>query len=101
MCPYPPPLASRAQKFWWFTLANILVDSCGAALGIFVSCLFHDINMALTILPLFLLPLMLFAGFFVNSESIPPYFWWIQARCCKLLLLPVAGCHPGYCICIS
>ena len=28
--------------------------------------------------PLFLLPLMVFSGFFVNSGSIPPYFWWIQ-----------------------
>ena len=67
-----------AQKFWWFTLANVLVDNCGAALGVFVSCLFNDINMALTIMPLFLLPLMVFSGFFVNSDSIPPYFWWIQ-----------------------
>ena len=38
------------QKFWWFTLANVLVDNCGAALGIFVSCLFNDISMEMTIM---------------------------------------------------
>ena len=27
---------------------------------------------------MFLLPLMVFSGFFVNSGTIPPYFWWIQ-----------------------
>lgn len=49
-----------------------------AALCIFVSCLFQDLSMALTVLPLFLLPLMLLAGVFVTSDSLPPYFWWIQ-----------------------
>ncbi len=29
-------------------------------------------------MPMFLLPLMVFGGFFVNTNSIPVYFSWIQ-----------------------
>lgn len=67
-----------ASKFWWFTLIMILMDNAGQAIGIFVSCLFNDMNMALTVMPMILLPLMVFSGFFVQSDSIPPYFSWIQ-----------------------
>lgn len=31
---------------------------------------------ALAVMPMFLLPLMVFSGFFVNSSTIPPYFNW-------------------------
>lgn len=67
-----------ASKFWWFVVIMILTDNCGAGLGLFVSCIFNDLGVALTVMPVFLLPLMVFSGFFVNSETIPPYFVWIQ-----------------------
>lgn len=34
--------------------------------------------MALAVLPVILLPLLLFSGLFVNSNSIPVYFNWIK-----------------------
>jgi hypothetical protein len=54
------------------------MDNCGASLGILVSCMFNDIAIALAVMPAILLPLMVFSGFFVNTNSIPPYFTWIQ-----------------------
>ncbi|KAG2499376.1 hypothetical protein HYH03_002951 [Edaphochlamys debaryana] len=69
---------NEPDKFGWFALTMVLMDACGAGLGIFISCLFNDLSMALSVAPMFLLPLMVFSGFFVNSKSIPPYFTWIQ-----------------------
>lgn len=69
---------NTAEKFGWFALIQVLMDNCGAALGVFVSCLFNDISVALAVMPMFLLPLLIFSGFFVNSSTIPPYFNWIQ-----------------------
>lgn len=45
----PPQIGyqNTATKFWWFALANVLIDNCGAALGMFVACLFNDIAVAL------------------------------------------------------
>ncbi|PNH12086.1 ABC transporter G family member 1, partial [Tetrabaena socialis] len=65
-----------AEKFGWFALTLVLMDTCGAGLGIFVSCIFNDLSVALSVMPMFLLPLMVFSGFFVNSNTIPPYFAW-------------------------
>jgi hypothetical protein len=56
----------------------VLLDNCGAAIGVFVSCLFNEISIALAVVPMVILPLMVFSGFFVNTNSIPPYFTWIQ-----------------------
>ncbi|KXZ56662.1 hypothetical protein GPECTOR_1g597 [Gonium pectorale] len=69
---------NKAERFGWFALTMVLMDTCGAGLGIFVSCLFNDLSVALSVMPMFLLPLMVFSGFFVNSNTIPPYFSWIQ-----------------------
>ncbi|MEW5304769.1 MAG: hypothetical protein WDW36_007357 [Sanguina aurantia] len=68
---------NTATKFWWFALANVLIDNCGAALGMFVACLFNDIAVALAVMPMFMMPLMIFSGFFVNMDSLHPYFHWI------------------------
>lgn len=53
-------------------------DNCGATLGVFVSCLFNDIAVALSVMPMFLLPLMVFSGFFVNSKTLGWWFRWIS-----------------------
>jgi hypothetical protein len=33
-----------ATKFLWLALVFILVDNCGASIGIFVSCVFNNIE---------------------------------------------------------
>ena len=77
-----------------------------------MSCLFPDINVAMAVMPMFLLPLMVFSGFFVQSDSIPVYFRWIQwispmhygfvALCLNeftglnIYCTESQGCAPGY-----
>jgi ATP-binding cassette subfamily G (WHITE) protein 1 len=48
------------------------------AVGTVAGAAFSDITMALVVLPLILLPLMMFSGLFVNIGSLPVYFAWIK-----------------------
>eukprot|EP00127_Corallochytrium_limacisporum_P002802 Clim_evm15s141 gene=Clim_evmTU15s141 len=67
-----------AGKFFIYTLTLILLANAGGAIGIFAGCAFSDLAVANAILPLIILPLMIFSGFFVNDDNIPPYFDWIK-----------------------
>jgi len=65
-------------KFSITALTLILLNNCGSAIGVFAACLFDSLPMALAIVPLILLPLMIFSGMMVNNASIPVYFNWIK-----------------------
>jgi len=51
---------------------------CGNAVGILVAACFTKVEMALAVLPLFLLPVLLFSGLFVNSGNFPTWLSWLQ-----------------------
>lgn len=64
-----------------YLLASSLLVFCaitGTAIGTFISAIFDDVAMALAVLPLFLLPVLLFSGLFVNSENFPVWLSWLQ-----------------------
>ena len=64
-----------------YLLASSLLMFCaitGTAIGTFISAIFDDVAMALAVLPLFLLPVLLFSGLFVNSENFPVWLSWLQ-----------------------
>jgi hypothetical protein len=78
----------------------------------FCACIYPDLNVAMAILPMFLMPLMIFCGYFVNADSIPPYFIWIEYMSpmkygfgavvinefsgLEINCGPGDGCAPGY-----
>lgn len=64
-------------KFFIHVIAVILLFNTGSALGIFLGCLFNDLAVALAIVPLILLPLMIFSGLFINLNDTPYIFYWI------------------------
>lgn len=43
-----------------------------------IASIFKDLTIALAVLPIILLPLLLFSGLFVNSQSTPGYLRWIK-----------------------
>lgn len=43
-----------------------------------MASIFDDLAVALAVLPVILLPLLLFSGLFVNTNTIPVYFNWIK-----------------------
>ncbi|KRX00581.1 P-loop containing nucleoside triphosphate hydrolase [Pseudocohnilembus persalinus] len=59
-------------------LAAILTYYSGASYGFFISILVSNIELAMTLVPVVLVPLMVLAGFFVTGPSVPAYLRWIQ-----------------------
>jgi len=71
-------LDNSASKFIIFAALCVLSSNCGIAIGMASTCLVSNLPTALAIMPLFLLPIMLFGGNFVNNGLIPPYLDWLK-----------------------
>ena len=71
-------LSITATQFWYFYLIVLLVSQCSASFGYFISSLFENEEMAVTLTPIFILPIMLFGGQFANSGNIQDWISWFQ-----------------------
>jgi len=71
-------LQNKAENFFLFCAINICNTNAGTSLGIFIASCFSDLRVTLIVAPPLILPLMIFSGFFINTESIPVYFDWIK-----------------------
>ena len=58
-------------------IIGICTFFCGVSYGLFFSVFFSE-EMAMTMVPLIIIPFMLFGGFFVNQSNVPYYFYPIQ-----------------------
>ncbi|CAD8179154.1 unnamed protein product [Paramecium octaurelia] len=56
----------------------ILTCLNGNSMGLMAGCAFNDIKVATSIVPLVLLPLIIFSGFFANSKQFFVWIGWIQ-----------------------
>ena len=56
----------------------VLVTCVAEGLGLMMGCAIPDPVAALAALPMFLIPMMLFAGFFKSLETLPSWFSWLQ-----------------------
>ncbi|XP_071526746.1 protein white isoform X2 [Panulirus ornatus] len=56
----------------------ILVANCAISFGYMISCMARNLSVALAISAPFIIPLMLFGGFFLNSGSTPVYLTWLK-----------------------
>eukprot|EP00331_Platyophrya_macrostoma_P006837 CAMPEP_0176428008 /NCGR_PEP_ID=MMETSP0127-20121128/12909_1 /TAXON_ID=938130 /ORGANISM="Platyophrya macrostoma, Strain WH" /LENGTH=556 /DNA_ID=CAMNT_0017809639 /DNA_START=239 /DNA_END=1909 /DNA_ORIENTATION=- len=65
-------------KFFIFAAILVLQSLGGNALGILAGSVFSDPKVAMAVAPLFMLPMMIFAGFYLNSDNMPVYVGWIQ-----------------------
>jgi ABC-type multidrug transport system ATPase subunit/ABC-type multidrug transport system permease subunit len=59
-------------------LVAVLVSLNGMALGTFAASIFKSVDVALALLPMVLLPMIIFSGLVINNDSIPWYFAWIR-----------------------
>jgi len=66
------------DKFAKFVGMNILLALAGNGMGLFFACVFPNIQIALAVAPLCVLPLVMFSGFVINPESIPIYLKWVE-----------------------
>lgn len=56
----------------------VLVANISVSFGYLLSCSADRLSVLMSITPLILVPLMLFGGFYLNSESVPVYFLWLE-----------------------
>lgn len=77
-CYFMVGFGDDAAVFFSFFLIITLLSSSATGLGYMVSCLAKRVDVAPIMGILFILPSLLFGGLFLNSESTPSYFIWLQ-----------------------
>ena len=55
----------------------ILLSIAGNSLGLIGGCMFKDVKVASAIVPMFIMPLILFSGFFKNSSNFMAWISWL------------------------
>lgn len=70
----------RPEPQYFFTLMAIAILTAlnGMAMGTLAASAFKTVDIALVILPLLLIPMMIFSGLMINNKHIPWYFVWIR-----------------------
>ena len=69
---------SDLQHFFTLMLISVLTALNGMAMGTLAASIFKTIEVALAVLPLLLIPMMIFSGLMINNQNIPWYFKWIR-----------------------
>jgi ABC-type multidrug transport system permease subunit len=70
-------LQEVAEKFALFTLALILLNNCGTAFAVMICSAFPEVQQAMQFGPMFMLPLLVFSGLYVNLTTLGWYFRWL------------------------
>ncbi|OMJ25165.1 ABC transporter ATP-binding protein/permease wht-1 [Smittium culicis] len=66
------------SKFVIHTVGLILISLNSFSIGLFVACIFANIEMALAVLPMFLVIPLVFGGFLVNTGHLQDWIAWLQ-----------------------
>jgi ABC-type multidrug transport system ATPase subunit len=66
-----------ADRFFFFLLIMNVTCLCSQAMGMFIASAVPTQQVAFAIGPLLITSLMIFAGFYINVGSIPPWFIWV------------------------
>jgi ABC-type multidrug transport system ATPase subunit/ABC-type multidrug transport system permease subunit len=71
-------LKPEAGAFFLFICISFLITNTAFAFGVGVIGLFPNPAVALNIFPLFFIPQMIFSGFYISANTVPPWFVWIE-----------------------
>ncbi|EGT54743.1 hypothetical protein CAEBREN_25724 [Caenorhabditis brenneri] len=67
-------LVPLVDSFLIYILVGILVQNIAISIGYMFSCIFGTVNLAVAIMPIFVVPMMAFGGFFINQDTLQWYF---------------------------
>nr|CAD7460512.1 unnamed protein product [Timema tahoe] len=67
-----------SERFMMAVIIFTLVSNVATSFSYFISCVSSNVDMALTIGPVVIIPFLLFGGFFLNNSSVPIYFKWLS-----------------------
>lgn len=70
-------LTAELDKFFIFYAATLLNGFIAVVLGFFFGAIFPTVEQATIMVPLLLVPTMLFSGLLISFDSIPVYFLWL------------------------
>nr|CAD7404673.1 unnamed protein product [Timema cristinae] len=62
------------ERFLMAVITLTLVSNVATSYSYLISCVSSNVEMALTIGPMVIIPFLLFGGFFLNNSSVPIYF---------------------------
>ncbi len=65
-------------QFFLHYFIFVLMGLCGSSLGMFLGSVILDAKSISAVVPLVLLPITLFSGFFKNREDLPVWLGWIE-----------------------
>lgn len=71
-------LSNTGGQFFLHCLNFALMSFCGASLGLLVGSVILDEKDVAAIIPIFLLPMITFSGFFKNRADLPKWIGWIE-----------------------
>ncbi|KAK2701231.1 protein white-like isoform X2 [Artemia franciscana] len=75
---YAIGLNPAVDRFFMACFIVVLVGNVAVSYGYMMSCIATSTQMALALAAPFIIPFLLFGGFFLNSLSVPVYFVWLK-----------------------
>jgi ABC-type multidrug transport system permease subunit len=71
-------MTNLSGSFWIFFGLMLLENVVGIALGMALSALFKNVQMASQVAPAVVILFLIFSGFLINEDSVPVYFVWLM-----------------------
>ncbi|EYC09167.1 hypothetical protein Y032_0062g3395 [Ancylostoma ceylanicum] len=74
-------MAGLVPNLWTFLFATLicaLMTNVAISISYAVATVFGSTDVAMTFLPIFVVPMMAFGGFFITYDAIPFYFTWLS-----------------------
>ena len=71
-------LAPTSGQFFLHWLVFCVMSFCGASLGLFLGSVVMDEKDVAAVIPVILLPMITFSGFFKNRADLPQWIGWIE-----------------------
>ncbi|GMS88735.1 hypothetical protein PENTCL1PPCAC_10910 [Pristionchus entomophagus] len=72
-------LVPLIPQFLMACFVCVLLTQVAISISYATACIFGDTAVAMTFLPIFVVPIMAFGGFFITFDAIPAYFKWLSA----------------------
>ena len=71
-------LYPAVTSYLWFYVVCILIAASATGYGYTISAIAPSVEAANAIAPPLMVPLLLFGGFFLQSDTVPAYFIWLK-----------------------
>lgn len=71
-------LYNTAEQFFIFYFIFFLVSFAGNSLGLLLGCAVSDAKLITVLMPVVILPFVLFSGFYKNRQDLPVWLFWIE-----------------------